>query len=158
MIIIWSWNLQGAVKSLFQMQVCNFLLKPPIYKRRRPKVGRAIVYHESPPGLPTKSGHTNQIHNQENLRIITYSGSYSFFSAVRKVATDTYTVQVLPKILYFWLLISYSIWYTENYWLAHNFPDICPIRPLPWFLNLWSTARRSSQSSKTKTLMKKMDN
>ena len=74
-----------------------------------------------------------------------------------KVATDTYAVQVLPKILFFSTLMSYWIWYTENYRLAHNFPYICPSRSLSWLLYLWPTKLRLCLSNEKNDMMKKAD-
>ena len=80
-----------------------------------------------------------------------------FISSTCKVATDTYTVEVLPKILYFSTLISYRIWYTENYWLAHNFPYTGPSRSLSWLPNLWPTKLKLCLSDWTYNMMKKVD-
>ena len=65
-----------------------------------------------------------------------------------KVGTDTSSVQVLLKILYFSGMISHWIWYSENYWLAHNFPHICPSRPQCWLLSLCPTTFRLTLSNK----------
>ena len=73
------------------------------------------------------------------------------------LTTATSTVQVLPKILYFSTLISSWIWYSENYWLAHNFSHIRPSRSLSWLLSLWPTKLRFSLSNKKNNIMKKVD-
>ena len=77
-------------------------------------------------------------------------------SFLNKVATATSTVQVLPKILYFSTLISSWIWYSENNWLAHNFPHIRPSRSLSWLLSLWPTKLRLSLSNKKNNITKKL--
>ena len=62
-----------------------------------------------------------------------------YLSSSCKVATATSTVQILPKILYISLLISYWLWYSENYWLAHISPHIRPSQ------QLWNKLKKKGQ-------------
>ena len=77
-------------------------------------------------------------------------------SIVLCTGIDTYTVEVLPTDC-FPTLISYWICYSENYWLAQNFPYTRPSRSLSWLPNLCPTKLKLCLSDWTYNMMKKVD-
>ena len=109
---------------------------------------RIIPLDQHPLSVRRTKKHEYILHVQSCRRERESRREYSRLHWRAKVGTDTSTVQVLLKILYFSGMISHWIWYTENYWLAHNFPHICPSRPLCWLLSLCPTTFRLTLSNK----------
>ena len=55
------------------------------------------------------------------------------WTCIRTFCQTHVRLRPIPKLLGISFLRSYWIWYTENYWLAHNFPHI---RPSRWSLTV----------------------